>query len=327
MRRQVIAAGVVVVLAGGCAGEATEGSPGATPTGPTGSAAAPCAPESDLGMDTGGSFPYFASVDELVLASDVVVVGTVATVSCEDTAGDMRDRRAVVDVEQTLYGDEKAQVEIVSPGDEQGGPITVDGVLPPVPGESAVWFLQSSTTVTGTYDLVGPQGRYRLEGQALTPVTRDTHPRVDAVAEQVASLGRDGLTAAVAAAAEAIAAGELAAVWANPSDSDVVRSVRSTRGPVHCGWQDMRFLHLDVTAFSPDDPRSRRTFVANPTPSYGQDGWAPDTDLPADAIDTGWRRGTTQLWLAAADGSEAAFLVDGPTVERLPLDDTGQGCD
>ena len=278
-------------------------------------------------MDTGGSFPYFASVDELVLASDLVVVGTVATVSCEDAAGGMRDRRAVVDVEQTLYGDETTQLEIVSPGDEQGGPITVDGVLPPVPGESAVWFLRSSSTVAGTYEPVGPQGRYRIEGQVLTPVTQDTDRRVHEVAEQVAGLGRDGLTQAVAAATEAIAAGELADTWANPSGSDVVRSVRSTRGPVHCGWQDMRFIYVDVAAFPPEDPQRLRTYVANPTASYGQDGWDPDTDLPADAVDTGWRRGTTQLWLAAADGTEAAFLVDGPTVERLPLDETGQGCD
>lgn len=326
MRRQIVAVGVVVVLAGGCAGEGTEGSSVAAPDGSAVPAATECATESSLAEDSGGSFPYFASVDELVLASDVVVIGTVTGVSCED-AGGMRDRRAVVDVEQTLYGDEMTQLEVVAPGDEQGGPIIVDGVVPPVAGESAVWFLRSSSTVAGTYDLVGPQGRYRLDGQALTPVTQDTDPRVHEVAERIAGLGRDGLTAEVDAAAEAIAAGELPDTWTNPSDSDVVRSVRSNRGPVHCGWQEMRFLYLDVTALPPEDPQHRRTYVANPTPAYGQTGWDPDTDLPADAIDTGWRRGSTQLWLAAADGTEAAFLVDGPTVERLPLDETGQGCD
>lgn len=75
------------------------------------------------------------------------------------------------------------------------------------------------------------------------------------------------------------------------------------------------------------DPHRLRTYVANPTSAFRVDGWDPDTDLPDRAIDTGWRRGTTELWLAGVDGRDVAYLVDGPTVERLPLDDSGQGCE
>lgn len=323
----VVAVGVVALLVGGCAGDGTAPTAGATPAESALPATAECATESDMGIGTGGSFPFFASVEELVLASDIVVVGTVTSVSCED-AGGIRDRRAVIDIEDTLYGQEVAQLEIVSAGDEHGGPIPIDGVLPPIAGESAVWFLRSSPTVTGTVEPVGPQGRYRIEDQELAPVTQDTdNRRVHQVAEQIAGLGRDGLAREVTAVSQAIAVGDLAHTWTNTHGTDLVRSVHATRGPVHCGWQDMRFLYVDVSAFPPDDPRHHRPYVANPAPEYGQEGWDADVDLPADAVDTGGRRGSTQLWLAADDGSEAAFLVDGATVERLPLDDTGQGCD
>lgn len=95
---------------------------------------------------------------------------------------------------------------------------------------------------------------------------------------------------------------------------------------MHCGWQDTRFLYLEVTALPPDDPQRQRTYVANPAPGHGVDGWDPDTGLPDSAVDTGWRRGATQLWLTDAQCSEAAYLGDGTAVERLPIDDTGQGC-
>ncbi len=205
--------------------------------------------------------------------------------------------------------------------------MTVDGVLPPVPGESAVWFLQASSTERGSFEQVGPQGRYRIDDPELAPVTENTGPRVHEVAEQVAALGRSGLEQAVADASQAITAGELTDEWSNPSGAELATSVQMTRGPGHCNWQDMWFLYVEDSTVPPHDPRYLRTYLANPAPRYGVEGWDPAADLPDSAIDTGWRRGSVELWLVEADGSGAAYLVDGSSVERLPLDDTGQGCD
>lgn len=329
MRTWTVTATMVGLLACGCVGSDAERRPAdadavTASVKPTG---AGCATESDLGMDSGGSYPFFASVEELVLATDVIVVGTVADVTCDDARGGMQDRHAIIEVDETLHGDHRQQVEIISPGDDQGGPMSVDGVPPPMPGETAMWFLQGSEARPGTFEPVGPLGRYRIDGQDLAPVTEDADARVHEVAQQIAGMGRTDLTQAVAAASQAIAMGELTDEWANPSETDVVTAVRITRGPVHCGWQDMRSLYLEVSALPQDDPQRLRVYVANPTSGYGVEGWDPDTDLPDSAIDTGWRRGTTELWLARADGSDAAYLVDGPTVERLPLDATGQGCE
>ena len=325
---RVVAGAVVGVLAFGCGGSDTAQQTTAQ-DGVTASetpASVGCATESNYRAGTGGSYPFFASVEELVLAADLVVVGTVSGVTCEDAGGAMMVRRATIAVGDTLHGDERQQVEIVSSGDEQGGPIPVDGVPPPVPGETAIWFLQQSQARPGTFEPVGPQGRYRVEGPKLTSVTQDTDARVHEVAQQIAAMGRSALAQAVTAASQAIATGQLTDEWSNPSETGVVASVRLERGPVHCGWQDMRFLYLEMTALPPDDPQHQRTYVANPALGYDVDGWDPDTDLPDSAVDTGWRRGTTQLWLTDSEGSEAAYLVDGPTVERLPLDDTGHGC-
>lgn len=115
--------------------------------------------------------------------------------------------------------------------------------------------------------------------------------------------------------------------WTNEADRRVVTSVDLARGPVHCAWQDMWFLDVTVAAFPEDDFRHRRTYIANPASDFEVDGWDPDATLPDTAIDTGWRRGAAQLWLAAADGTQAAYLVDGAAVERLPLDETGMGCE
>lgn len=329
MLARTVTTAVVVLLTSACAGGGTETQP--TPEGTAEGSAPPaaseCATESDMDIVTGGSYPFFGSVEELVLASDVIVSGKVTSITCRDAARGMRDRRAVLTVDDTLHGEELARLEIVSPGDEQGGPITVDGVLPPVAGESAVWFLRSSQTVPGAFEPIGPQGRYRIDGQELTPVTHDSDREVHQVAEQIAALGRNGLEQAVAATTRGIAAGELADEWTSTSGANPVSSVRMTRGPLHCGWQDMWFLYVEVSAFPQGDPGHLRTYVANPTSGYGLEGWDPDVDLPDSAVDTGWRRGSTQLWLAEADGSGAAYLVDGSTVERLPLDDTGLGCD
>ena len=45
----------------------------------------------------------------------------------------------------------------------------------------------------------------------------------------------------------------------------------------------------------------------------------PDAELPTGAVDTGFRQGTTELWVDPPDRS-AIYLVSEGSVERWPLD-------
>lgn len=63
------------------------------------------------------------------------------------------------------------------------------------------------------------------------------------------------------------------------------------RGPEHCDWQSMTFLDL-----------RGRTYVRGLQPElreYATGPFRPHTELPADAVDTGFRREGDRLWLAA----------------------------
>ena len=147
------------------------------------------------------SAPTFTTLDELVVASDVVVVATVAGVedgrtltAPEDPEAGFRTRLVELDVTSALVGD-------VEPGDPliveepaallDGTPVVVDGLEPLAVGEQAVWFLVAGTSEDQPYlAVVNGQGRYRVVGDALDPPTT-----TDPLATEVAALGLDGLRA------------------------------------------------------------------------------------------------------------------------------------
>lgn len=99
------------LLLGACSSVPPATSPTTGPPGPsTAAPAAGCPTESPVAIG-GGWYAFFASVDELVLDSDLVVIGTVSEVTCDEPNGGVLDRRAMIEVERTLYGDDVTRVQ------------------------------------------------------------------------------------------------------------------------------------------------------------------------------------------------------------------------
>jgi len=93
-------------------------------------------------------------------------------------------------------------------------------------------------------------------------------------------------------------------------------------GPEHCEWQDARSLIVGQPlgaryTTSADDVES----VRDPTGVYERPeitaGFDPDATLPADAVDTGYRRADLALWHIPGNQS-AIWLVSPAGVERWP---------
>ena len=92
----------------------------------------------------------------------------------------------------------------------------------------------------------------------------------------------------------------------------------SFQGSDHCGWESVTFLSVDGSSY-----------VADPNGVLGDVDFAVpfdgDTELPADAIDTGYHRGSRQLWLSS--DRAVAFVVDGDRVQAWPSPPDVFGCD
>ena len=94
------------------------------------------------------------------------------------------------------------------------------------------------------------------------------------------------------------------------------RTVLSFTGPKHCNWQSMTFLELRG-----DD------YVREPLPEladFFETPFRADIRLPADAIDTGYRRDGRHLWLAA--DRKQAFVGNHGSVEAWPRTAKPLGC-
>ena len=104
-------------------------------------------------------------------------------------------------------------------------------------------------------------------------------------------------------------------VWFDADGKAVpTRQLEVVRGPEHCSWQDMTFLSLGQ--WDEQVP----TFVRDPKPDpalrkYLAEPFLPSTTLPADAVDSGFRRGEDVLWLAP-DRSRAYV---GPTPDDVEM--------
>ena len=107
-------------------------------------------------------------------------------------------------------------------------------------------------------------------------------------------------------------------VWedAETGEPAPTTEVEAWRGPEHCDWQSMTFLHL-----------GRDVYVRDPLPGlddFFDERWRPRTTLPADAVDTGYERGDDHLWLAA--DRRRAFVGSESGVELWPRTTQQLGC-
>jgi hypothetical protein len=112
-------------------------------------------------------------------------------------------------------------------------------------------------------------------------------------------------------------------VWTD-TDGRVVPTSRLEvfHGSEHCDWQDMTFLSLGRW----DDKVP--TFVRHPEPNlrrYVAEPYRSNVRLPADAVDSGFRRGADRLWLAP-DRSRAYVGADADDVELWPRMAQRLGC-
>ena len=106
-------------------------------------------------------------------------------------------------------------------------------------------------------------------------------------------------------------------VWTDRDGDRVPTSTLKTfPGPAHCNWQSTTFMYLDDQQYLSDP---EQILTSETTVPY--DGDAP---LPADAIDTGYRRGDDQLWLGR--DRSIAYIVTPDHVEAWPSTTEPLGC-
>lgn len=95
-------------------------------------------------------------------------------------------------------------------------------------------------------------------------------------------------------------------------------------GPDHCGFESARVIITGKpvgTRYTGGDNSAE--YVRDPGNVFGDRATAsafdPDAEFPTGAVDTGFRQGTTELWVDPPDRS-AIYLVSEGSVERWPLD-------
>lgn len=110
-------------------------------------------------------------------------------------------------------------------------------------------------------------------------------------------------------------------VWTDADGRSVpTTELEVVRGPEHCDWQDMTFLTLRRGEDS--------TFVRNADPDLGDyfaEPYREHAELPADAVDTGFRHGDDRLWLAP-DRARAYVGATPGDVEVWPRTVQPLGC-
>lgn len=119
--------------------------------------------------------------------------------------------------------------------------------------------------------------------------------------------------------------------WSLAGEPVSRKQVESNAGAAHCGWEKAHFIGLSwPPGRTYDDPRRLRSYAKDPTGVLGapalRDGFEPDTKLPGDAVDTGYRNGGYALWYSPATGDKRVWLVRDGKVESWPKDTVGGGC-
>lgn len=132
-------------------------------------------------------------------------------------------------------------------------------------------------------------------------------------------------------------------VWTNPGGlpadrgegMDARYELRVFQGPDHCGWQRATFMSVvwpPGTTARLGEPADTplRQYVRDPEGVLGEPelrrGFDISRELPADAVDTGFRRGDARLWLGPDRGEEFLYVASDDHVERWPRNETPAGC-
>jgi len=146
------------------------------------------------------SAAVFETLDDLVAASDLVVVGTITDVadgrtitSPGDPGAGIRTRLVELDVTDALHGDAPDPLVVEEANAfADGAPIVLDGMTELHDGDTAIWFLVAGgSDAMPYYAVVNSQGRFQIMGDSLT-ASGD-----DALSLELVALGPDGLAAAI----------------------------------------------------------------------------------------------------------------------------------
>jgi hypothetical protein len=93
-------------------------------------------------------------------------------------------------------------------------------------------------------------------------------------------------------------------------------------GPEHCGWKDVLFLTigwpLGRGAMTSDQAREYVRDPAGTVAETMRGPFQPSVELPADAVFTGYRYGTDELWVSAATVDDRVYYVRNDHVEGWP---------
>jgi hypothetical protein len=95
-------------------------------------------------------------------------------------------------------------------------------------------------------------------------------------------------------------------------------------GPAHCGYESARVIISGKPVGTRyGGHRDSAHYVRDPENVFGDSRTAaafdPDSEVPAGALDTGFRQGSIELWADPSDAS-SIYLVLEQSVERWPLD-------
>lgn len=110
-------------------------------------------------------------------------------------------------------------------------------------------------------------------------------------------------------------------MWQDAAGDRVPTStITSSQGPEHCGWESATFLRVDEKGYI-SDPKGVLDGKGFVTP------FDADTELPSDAIDTGYQQQGRRLWLS--NDRLIAFVVTaaGVGVEAWPSSTEEFFCD
>ena len=110
-------------------------------------------------------------------------------------------------------------------------------------------------------------------------------------------------------------------IWTHLDTGQILTDIA---GPLHCGWQSARILHL-----AHPDGSFWKQYLRDPEGVFAGlpmlDSYAEGVDLPADATDSGYRSPEGfELWFT--DSDTAAYVVTPDGVERWPRPADAIGC-